>query len=168
MDTSDDMPELELYLLRHAHAGDPQAWDGPDEARPLSQKGRRQAERLGAFLAERSFAPDAIVTSPKLRARQTAEIVADALGIAVSVDDRLAAPLDEDVVAALADAVGGTSVVLVGHDPDFSDLAASLTGSEYLPLKKGAIARIDMTLPIQAGSGILRWLLPPDLVAERP
>jgi len=166
VDAREDEPELELYLLRHAHAGDSQAWDGPDAERPLSQKGRRQAQRLGAFLAERSFAPDAIVTSPKLRARQTAEIVADALGIAVSVDDRLAGGLDEEVVAALAEAVGGTSVMLVGHDPDFSDLAASLSGCEYLPLKKGALARIDMTLPIQAGGGILRWLLPPDVVAE--
>ena len=165
MDAREDEAELELYLLRHAHAGDPQAWDGPDSERPLSPKGRRQAQRLGAFLAERAFAPDAIVTSPKLRAKQTAEIVADALGIAVSVDDRLAGELDEEVVAALAEAVGGTSVMLVGHDPDFSDLAASLSGCEYLPLKKGTLARIDMTLPVQAGGGILRWLLPPDAVA---
>ena len=165
MDAREDEAELELYLLRHAHAGDPHAWDGPDSERPLSPKGRRQAQRLGAFLAERSFAPDAIVTSPKLRAKQTAEIVADALGIAVSVDDRLAGELDEEVVAALAEAVGGTSVMLVGHDPDFSDLAASLSGCEYLPLKKGTLARIDMTLPVQAGGGILRWLLPPDAVA---
>jgi len=165
VDAREDEAELELYLLRHAHAGDPQAWDGPDSERPLSPKGRRQAQRLGAFLAERAFAPDAIVTSPKLRAKQTAEIVADALGIAVSVDDRLAGELDEEVVAALAEAVGGTSVMLVGHDPDFSDLAASLSGCEYLPLKKGTLARIDMTLPVQAGGGILRWLLPPDAVA---
>ena len=167
MDARDDVAELELYLLRHAHAGDPGAWDGPDSERPLSQKGRRQAQRLGAFLAERAFAPDAIVTSPMLRAKQTAEIVADALGIAVSVDERLAAPVDEDVVGALVEGTGGTSIMLVGHDPDLSDLAASLTGSEYLPLKKGTLARIDMTLPIQAGGGVLRWLLPPDLVIDR-
>jgi len=167
VDAPDSRAELELYLLRHAHAGDPSAWDGPDAARPLSQKGRRQAQRLGAFLAERSFAPDAIVTSPKLRAKQTAEIVADALGIGVSVDDRLGAPLDEDVVGALVDGVGGTSVLLVGHDPDFSDLAAALTGCEYLPLRKGALVRIDMALPVTAGNGVLRWLLPPDLVTDR-
>jgi len=167
MDTPDEPAELELYLLRHAHAGDSSKWDGPDSERPLSPKGRRQAERLGAFLAERGFAPDAIVTSPKLRARQTADLVADALGIAVSVDDRLGNPLDAEVVGDIVDRTGGTSIVLVGHDPDFSDLCAALTGAEYLPMRKGALARIDMTLPIETNGGILRLLLPPELVAER-
>jgi phosphohistidine phosphatase len=167
MDTPDDVAELELYLLRHAHAGDSAKWDGPDSERPLSPKGRRQAERLGAFLAERGFAPDAIVTSPKVRARQTAQLVADALGIASAVDDRLGGPLDPDDVGDIAERAGGTSVVLVGHDPDFSELSAALSGTEYLPMKKGALARIDMTLPVQAGGGVLRWLLPPDLVTER-
>src|SRR3954469_5844957 len=135
MDTpDDDAAELELYLLRHAHAGNAANWDGPDSERPLSPKGKRQAQRLGAFLAERGFAPDAIVTSPKLRARQTAELVADAIGIAVSVDDRLAGGLDPDIIGDIAERVGGTSVVLVGHDPDFSELLAALSGTEYLPM----------------------------------
>ncbi len=166
MDSSDEVAELELYLLRHAHAGNPAAWDGPDSERPLSQKGRRQAERLGAFLAERAFAPDAIVSSPKLRARQTAEIVADALGLPVVGDERLAGGFDMDGVSALAEGVGGTSIMLVGHDPDFSDVAAALTGAGYLPLRKGALARVDLALPIQPGCGILRWLLPPSLLTD--
>jgi len=167
MDLPEDSAELELYLLRHAHAGNSQAWDGPDSERPLSPKGRRQAERLGAFLAERGFAPDAIVASPKLRARQTAQLVADAIGIAVSLDDRLAEPLDPTIVGEIAERAGGTSVVLVGHDPDFSELCAALSGAEYLPMKKGALARIDMALPVQAGGGVLRWLVPPELIADR-
>ena len=167
VDLPDETAELELYLLRHAHAGDAAKWDGPDSERPLSPKGRRQASRLGAFLSERGFAPDAIVTSPKLRARQTAELVADAIGIAVTVDDRLATGLDPDVIGDIADRVGGMSVVLVGHDPDFSDLAAALSGAEYLPMRKGTLVRIDMALPVQAGGGVLRWLLPPELIAER-
>ena len=164
---ADDAAELELYLLRHAHAGNSANWDGPDSERPLSPKGRRQAERLGAFLAERGFAPDAIVTSPLLRARQTAELVADAIGIAVSVDERLVGDLDPHIVGEIVEHVGGTSVVLVGHDPDFSALAAALSGTEYLPMKKGTLARIDMALPVQAGSGVLRWLVPPELIADR-
>jgi phosphohistidine phosphatase len=167
MDDGSAHNELELYLLRHAHAGNPSEWSGDDAARPLSQKGRRQAQRVGQFLVERRFNPDAIVSSPKLRARQTAELVADALGIGVTIDDRLAGPLDADVVAAIADASGGTSLVLVGHDPDFSELAASLCGATYLPLKKGALARIDVSLPIQDGGGILRWLVPPELLADQ-
>lgn len=167
MDMPEDGAELELYLLRHAHAGDSAKWDGPDSERPLSPKGRRQAERLGAFLAERGFAPDAIVTSPKLRARQTAELVADAIGIAIAIDDRLGGPLDPEDIGDIAERAGGTSVVLVGHDPDFSDLCAVLTGTEFLPMKKGTLARIDMALPVAPNGGILRWLLPPELVADR-
>jgi phosphohistidine phosphatase len=167
MDLPDEIAELELYLLRHAHAGNSASWDGPDSERPLSPKGRRQTERLGAFLAERGFAPDAIVTSPKVRARQTAEILADAIGIAFSVDDRLGGPLGAHTVGDIAEHVGGTSVVLVGHDPDFSELCSSLSGAEYIPMKKGALARIDMALPVQPGGGVLRWLVPPELIADR-
>ena len=167
MDAADDSAELEIYLLRHAHAGDSSAWDGPDDERPLSPKGRRQARNLGQFLADRDFVADAVLSSPKVRARQTAEMVADALGVGLTLDDRLAGAVDLDVLAAMLDGAGGTSVVLVGHDPDFTDLAMSLTGAAYLPMKKGALVRIDTALPIQPGAGILRWLLPPDLVADR-
>ncbi len=167
MDDPDEASELEIYLLRHAHAGDAAAWDGPDATRPLSSRGRRQASQLGQFLADRAFAPDSILTSPKLRARQTAELVCDALGLGGAVDDRLAGELDLDVLASLVEGAGGTSIVVVGHDPDLTDLAMSLTGAAYLPLKKGALVRIDSTLPLQPGAGILRWLLPPDLVADR-
>jgi phosphohistidine phosphatase SixA len=166
MDMPENGAEFELYLLRHAHAGDSAKWTGPDSERPLSPKGKRQAERLGTFLAERGFAPDSIVTSPKLRARQTAELVADAIGIAVAVDDRLGGPLEVDDVNDIVKRAGGTSIVLVGHDPDFSDLCALLTGTEYLPMKKGALARLDMALPLAANGGVLRWLLPPELVSD--
>ena len=59
--------EIQLHLLRHAHAGDPMKWSGPDDVRPLSEKGRLQAERLGLLLADAAFEPDAILSSPKLR-----------------------------------------------------------------------------------------------------
>lgn len=156
---------VRLHLLRHADAGDPEAWDRPDEVRPLSPKGRRQAERLGAFLAAADFAPDAIVTSPLLRARETAEIVADALRRPIRIDERLAGPLDpETVEAILSDAGDPLRPVLVGHDPAFSGLAGELVGTSGLELKKGTLARIDVERPLQAGEGVLRWLVPPDLL----
>src|SRR6266571_8199099 len=98
---SADQPNVQLYLLRHAHAGDPAKWKGDDALRPLSEKGRGQAERLGAFLAAREFKPGAIVTSPRLRALETAEIVGRAIDMAVEVDERLGMPLDTDGVAAI-------------------------------------------------------------------
>jgi len=156
-----------LHLLRHAHAGDPEAWDGPDAARPLSEKGREQAERLGVYLVGVAFKTDAIITSPKLRAVQTAEIVADHLGVAVAEDDRLAGSLDLDALEAmLAGADGPERPILVGHDPDFSDLLAELCDGANVPMRKGAFARIECDRPLRPGRGTLRWLIPPD--ALRP
>jgi phosphohistidine phosphatase len=159
---------LQLHLLRHAHAGDPEGWSGPDAARPLSPKGEQQAERLGQFLASLGFKPDAIITSPKLRAAQTAEIVGKALGVEVKEDERLAREFDlVTVEAILFDAGEPTKPVLVGHDPDFSELIATLCGTLNVPMRKGAFARIDGDRPLARGSGTLRWLVSPDLLAGR-
>jgi phosphohistidine phosphatase len=156
---------LSLHLLRHADAGDPEKWQGDDAARPLSEKGVRQAERLGRHLESVEFEPDAIISSPKLRALQTAEIVGRALGVSATTDDRLAGSLNPAAVAALLrDAGGPSKPVIVGHDPDFSELLAELTGAPDLTMKKGAIARVDLAGGIRAGEGALRWLLPPDLL----
>ena len=158
--------EVQLHLLRHAHAGDPMKWNGPDDVRPLSEKGRLQAERLGLLLADASFEPDAIAASPKLRALDTARLVATPLGLPVRVVDALGGPLDVESVEALLDALGNPSrPLLVGHDPDFSELAAALAGVAELPMRKGALVRIDLTRPLEPGSGMLRWLLPPELLA---
>lgn len=156
---------MELYLLRHADAGDPMTWDGPDEGRPLTDKGERQADRLGRFLAGSGFRPDAILTSPKVRAAETARIVGERLDVRARVDARLAGELSPDVVEALLREAGGPArVILVGHDPDFSDLVAELCGAAQIPMRKGALARIDCARPLAPGSGTLRWLLPPDLL----
>jgi phosphohistidine phosphatase len=153
---------VELYLLRHAHAGDPAAWTGDDDLRPLSAKGRRQAARLGEYLAEMGFAPDVILTSPLLRALQTAEAVAESLALRVQRDSRLGERLDLAVLdAILSDAGNPVRPLLVGHDPDFSELVSELVGAP-IPMRKGALARIDVSRPLEPGAGELRWLLPPD------
>ncbi len=166
MDAPEDVTDFSLYLLRHAHAGNSATWTGDDAERPLSTRGKDQAKRLGKLLAERGVVPDTIVSSPKVRARQTANIVGDALGVGVANDDRLAEAFDLDALASIMVGVGGTSLMLVGHDPDFSDVLATLVGAAELPMRKGALARIDVLLPLGPGSGILRYLLPPELLPD--
>jgi phosphohistidine phosphatase SixA len=156
-----------LHLIRHAHAGDPEAWDGPDAARPLSEKGRSQAERLGRYLADIGFRTEAILSSPKLRALQTAEIVAAHLGVDVVEDPRLAGALDLETVATiLKDADDTERPVLVGHDPDFSELVSILSDAANAPMRKGALARIEIEGPLEPGAGTLRWMIPPDALRQ--
>ena len=153
---------LQLYLLRHADAGDPTAWTGDDAERPLSAKGKRQARLLGNLLSDLKLRPDAILTSPKLRAAQTAKIVGRALDVKPTAEERLGGSVElADLNGLLAGLPDARRVILVGHDPDFSAMASSLTGAA-IDLRKGAIARIDLAdSSAAADGGALRWLIPP-------
>jgi phosphohistidine phosphatase len=111
---------MRLVIVRHAEADA----GHPDELRPLTPEGREQARRLGERLRADGVAPEAIVCSPLLRARETAA----ALGLGEpEVDDRLAPGATPDDVRAVADGRGGT-VVVVGHQPDCGRAAAALGG----------------------------------------
>ena len=160
----------ELQFLRHAHAGDPEKWTGADAERPLSDKGRHQAARLGRLLASLDDQPDVFITSPKVRAVETAQGVATAMGGKVRTveDSRLASTLDLATIDAIVrDAGDPDRPCLVGHDPDFSELLGELIGLGMLPMRKGAYARVDVAHPFGSGRGQLRYLLPPDLIPER-
>ncbi len=137
-----DTLDLELYLLRHAHAGNASEWSGDDDLRPLSSRGREQARDLGHFLARQAVQLDLLVSSPRLRARQTADYVGEELGLPVGLDDRLAAPLDVDDLSIILDDLGGQRVMLVGHDPDFSTAVHDMTGAQ-VRMKKGGLAAVD-------------------------
>ena len=155
---------IELCLLRHAHAGDSTTWVGDDEVRPLTEKGRRQSERVGRLFAAAGYVPDMLLTSPLVRARETAEIVGDVLGVRVREEPRLGEPMDLATLDAVLDDAGNPRrVLIVGHDPDFSELASELVGAP-IPMRKGTLARIDVDRPLEPGSGDLRWLVPPDLL----
>jgi phosphohistidine phosphatase len=158
--------EIRVHLLRHAHAGDAFEWIGDDDLRPLTRKGRGQAERLGRFLEGHGVRPDVIVTSPLVRARQTAEIVAEALDMTVKVDPRLGAGFGPQDLWALLDETGAREILLVGHDPDFSSLLTYLIDAAGLSMKKGALATVDLHTKLGDGEGELRSLIPPDLLAE--
>jgi phosphohistidine phosphatase len=112
---------MRLVIVRHAEA----APGSPDELRPLTADGRAQARRLGEELREQSLEPSAVVSSPLLRARETAAALA--LG-EPTVDERLAPGATPDDLRAVAEEHGGT-VVVVGHQPDCGHAVAALSGA---------------------------------------
>jgi phosphohistidine phosphatase len=157
----------ELLFLRHAHAGDPAEWTKPDEIRPLSKKGRDQATRMAAYLHAVGVRPDLIVSSPRTRAVQTAEPVAEALALEVRIDRRLGEPFGlAEAEALLVDLGDPERVMLVGHDPDFTSLVAVLSHAPSVPIRKGALVRVDAPRPLCPGCGTLKWLVPPELLPK--
>jgi phosphohistidine phosphatase len=123
-----------IWFLRHGDAEDTE----PDFDRRLTPKGERQARDAGAALAVLGVEIEVCLTSPKLRARETANLACEALGVEVTVEDRLTGGrFDPRDVAAGLDAV-----LLVGHEPDFSDAIAQLTGGR-VDMKKGGLAAVD-------------------------
>lgn len=123
-----------LWLLRHAEAAD----GAPDDERPLTERGMREADAAGRALATLGTSIEVCLSSPKLRAMQTAQRVCEPLGVAVTPEQALSGePFDvQELTAGLND------VLLVGHDPSFSILLHDLTGAQAR-LKKGGIAGIS-------------------------
>jgi phosphohistidine phosphatase len=114
---------VQLVIVRHAEA----AAGEPDELRPLTPEGREAARALGERLATEGVRPDAVLTSPLLRAHETAQELARPAGLDPEPDERLAPGATAEGVRAAA-AERGETVVVVGHQPDCSQIAAALTG----------------------------------------
>ena len=159
---------LELYLVRHADAGDSSLWTGDDADRPLSKKGRRQTKALARTLKDLGLRVDAVITSPLVRAVQTAKPLAKASGVELLMDERLGYGFGTRELAALVAQLGASMrrVVLVGHDPGFTEVASFLADARVV-MAKGALVRIDLAeREVRGGAGDLRWLLPPDAIAR--
>jgi phosphohistidine phosphatase len=125
-----------IWLLRHGDAEDGAGKSDAD--RELTKKGERQARDAGKAMKELGVELDLCLTSPKVRARQTAEIACNELRATLEDDDRLAGG-DFDPLEVAADR---GEVMLVGHEPDFSQAVALATGSR-VKMKKGGLAAID-------------------------
>ncbi len=123
-----------LWLLRHADAAD----GVPDDQRPLTELGVRQARAAGVALERLGTTLEACLSSPKLRAVQTAELACEPLGLPVTVDSRLSGePFDvADLTAGFED------TMLVGHDPSFTLTLHELTGAQAR-MSKGGLAAIN-------------------------
>lgn len=139
-----------IYLLRH---GDAEAGNGDDAARRLTPKGERQADAAGQALAVLGAEIDACMTSPKVRAAETARLACRVLGLEPELAEELrGGPFDSPGLGA-----GRGDVLLVGHEPDFSGEVGRLTGAKA-KLRKGGLAIVD-------GSTLVALLRPKDLAA---
>lgn len=159
---------FELYLIRHGIAeerGD--AW--PDDTkRPLTEEGTARLRKSARGLVRLGVSFDVILTSPLVRARQTAEAIAAVLDpkpSIVAVDSLSPEGTYAAVSADLEKHARKAHLALVGHEPGIGELAARLLGSRHpIEFKKGAICRIDVDDLPPAGPGDLRWMLPPKIL----
>ena len=130
---------MRLFLVRHAEAEPGE----PDDLRTLTPHGRRQAQELGERFAKHRIEPDAILSSPLLRARQTAEGIAAGVGLTAEPDERLAPGATADDVRA-AVAGRGEIVVVVGHQPDCGQIAAAIGGGPAPEFPAGGVRELEL------------------------
>ena len=123
-----------IWLLRH---GDAEPHGGDDASRQLTDKGKKQAEDAGQAIAALGIEIEACLTSPKVRALQTAKIACEPLGMEPEVAEELRGGLID-----VRELASGREVMLVGHEPDLSNAVAELTGGK-VKLKKGGLAGVE-------------------------
>ena len=128
-----------VYLVRHADA----APGRPDELRPLTAHGKEQSRQLGSRLAADGVHGVPVLTSPLLRARETAEEIAGSIGSTVVPDERLAPGATADDLRSAVEGQG-ERVVVVGHQPDCGRIAAELTGGPEPPFPKAGMVAIEL------------------------
>jgi phosphohistidine phosphatase len=158
----------EIYLVRHAIAEDRgEKW--PDDAkRPLTDAGMARMRKNAGGLAAIGVELDVVLTSPLVRARQTADIVAsifDPRPTIVTAESLAPGGSFAAVLADLEKHGRKTRLALVGHEPGIGELAARLIGARQpIEFKKGAVCRIDLDALPPTGPGSLRWLLTPKVM----
>jgi phosphohistidine phosphatase len=153
------------YFLRHADA---ETRADRDRERKLTPKGLEQAEKAGKFLVRCGLLPDIILTSPFTRARQTAKIAAEKLGDPELKEvEWLSSGMKAETCLTELKALQATpSILLVGHEPDFSEAIAAtvgLAGAEAIKVRKASVTAVELQ-DFQPGSGQLHFLVPARLM----
>lgn len=152
----------QIILLRHAHA-EPPARDQDDAARPLTEGGQREAKAAAAWLVDHAFKPDVVLCSPAVRTRDTAAVVAGALGAEsrLQSDARIYEATPATLIGLLDEHAEADSVLLVGHNPGLETLVALLTdgtSDSGRGMPPGAIAwlHLDHDAALEPGAASLR------------
>ena len=157
---------MRLILFRHGEA-EPAAPDGHDASRRLVAKGIAQNAAVARAIARTGLRPRLIIHSPLVRARETAEGIAPILEPKSGVveDPRLACGARWKDVRDLAAECAAGKLVLVGHNPDFTEIAEALIGGGEVVLKTSGAACVNLEV-VMPGGACLEWLLTPELVGD--
>ncbi|MDP9311263.1 MAG: phosphohistidine phosphatase SixA [Chloroflexota bacterium] len=156
---------MKLFFLRHGIAED--ATGGQRDAdRALTPAGRAQLAQIAHALQRLGVKPQVVLTSPLVRAVQSAEIVAPVVGAPVEAVDELKPGCTLEHLQRLLRRYGQQPIMLVGHEPDFSALAAHLINAEErtLKLKKAGLIRLEVDGQLHPGHGRLTALLTPKML----
>jgi phosphohistidine phosphatase len=157
---------IKLYLLRHGVAYEREEWSGDnDELRPLTGDGIEAMKREADMMRDMKLKLDVIITSPLVRARDTARIVSKALDVKLTESALLKPGFDADALGRLFQQTGDAKrVMVVGHEPDFSRTISQLIGGGTVVMRKGGLARVDVTAQTASPRGELVWVLTPRLL----
>jgi phosphohistidine phosphatase len=148
---------MKLYFVRHGEAHD---LAPSDHERELTEQGKARVENAANVLKTIGISPSVIYSSPRIRAKQTAEIIARVLGLTVTFHDDVNFGFDVlHVDAFIQPLASKDEVMFVGHNPDMSQIVHKMTGAS-VSMKKGGVARIDL-ISTKARRGELVWLIAP-------
>jgi phosphohistidine phosphatase len=155
-----------IYFVRHASAGQKKLIPKKDEKRPLDSDGIHQSTQMGRILATLDTTVEAVISSPLKRATQTAALVANEIGYEGKLNIENALRPGADYVQfrdMLRKYVKADSVMVVGHNPNFSEFLGHLVAENgsraYIEMKKGAVAKVESAQK----KFVLQWLLTPRL-----
>ncbi|HEX3420106.1 MAG TPA: phosphohistidine phosphatase SixA [Candidatus Udaeobacter sp.] len=148
---------MQLYFFRHGEADWP-GWTKPDDERPLTDFGKKEARQVAKFLNRLKVKPNLIMTSPLPRALQTAEAAAEQLKTKLRQEEALHPGFGINELRILLKRNGAKVLMLVGHEPDFTSVISALTGAS-LRLSKAGVALVDLDPETEKGK--LLWLFPP-------
>jgi phosphohistidine phosphatase len=154
---------MKLFLFRHADAA---TLAENDDDRAISEKGTKQCKRVAKFCSKHDIKLDEILASPLLRAQQTAKPIAKALGLEIeTVPWLMYETPSEEVMQHLAGRSRSSSIMIVGHEPDFGLLAATLLGSEgeSIRVRKGSLILLNIQ-EFRRGGARLEWSIPAQLI----
>jgi phosphohistidine phosphatase len=161
---------LELYLIRHGIAAERGEQYPDDSKRPLTSQGISRLKQEAKGLDELDVSIGVFLTSPLVRAKQTADVLAEGMKghpPVITTDSLAPAGATAAVMQEISKHLRKGSIALVGHEPNMGELAARLIGGRApIEFKKGAVCRIDFDVPPPKGIGMLRWFLTPKMLRK--